>query len=467
MFRLLKNLRTDLQPDFMRAFLKLALPIVVQNLVSSSLYIVDNLMIGSLGENELAAVAQANQLSMIMNIFIFGIASGSAIYGSQFWGKKDLRGIGSVLVLATLAAVTLGAVGSCIAFFFPRQFLSMYLHDEAVIDLGVQYLRTVFPSYMILGVTNAVAAVDKSTERVRLPMVASVLSLAINTTLNYCLIFGNFGFPKLGLRGGAIASLTACTTECVILTAFTFILRYPAGNFSLLRLPPVRFIRRFFKTTLPVILNEGLWGVGTTVFSMVYGAMGTQAVAAMSIAGTLDRFLYIFTVGIVHATSILVGRTIGEGDEDGAYHCARRAITFCTGIAIVSAVVIALVRVPVISLFSVTPETARAAATVVLIMACILPLRSFNYINIVGILRSGGDTIFSMALDLGSIWTCSVPLVALTGLVLHWPIEVVVLFVYAEDIPKVLIGFRRFLSRKWIRNLVRDPEPQKEELPCT
>jgi putative MATE family efflux protein len=458
MHRIIRRLKEDMNPQFLRAFLTLALPIVVQNLVSSSLYIVDNLMIGSLGEKELAAVAQANQLSMIVNIFIFGIASGSAIFGAQFWGKKDLKGIGSVLTLSTLSAILMGAVGSAVALFFPRQFLSLYLHDEAVIDLGVQYLQIVFPSYMILGVTNAVASVNKSTERVRLPMIASVLSLTINTTLNYCLIFGKFGFPRLGLRGGAIASLTACSTECLILVLFTFLMRYPAGNVRNLRFPKWAFVRHFFKTTVPVILNEGLWGVGTTVFSMVYGAMGTQAVAAMSIAGTLDRFLYIFTVGIVHATSILVGRTIGEGNEAEAFRCARRAITFCTGVAVVSGVVIALMRVPVISLFSVTEDTARSAANVVLIMALILPLRSFNYINVVGILRSGGDTVFSMALDLTSIWTCSVPLVALTGLVLHWPIEAVVPFVYAEDIPKIIIGLKRFLSRKWIRNIVREHE---------
>lgn len=456
MRRLFATLKGDMNRDFMKAFITLALPIVIQNLVSSSLFIVDNLMIGSLGESELAAVAQANQLSMIINIFIFGIASGSAIFASQFWGKKDLRGIGSVLVLSTMSAVTLGAIGSCIALFFPRQFLSLYLHDEAVIELGVQYLRIVFPSYMILGVTNAFASVNKSTERVKLPMVASVCSLLINTTLNYCLIFGKFGFPKMGLRGGATASLIACSTECVILVVSTFVLKYPAGTIKYLRFPKFDFIRHFFKTTVPVILNEGLWGMGSTVFSMVYGAMGTQVVAAMSIAGTLDRFLYIFTVGIVHATSILVGRTIGEGDEEEAYRCGRRAIVFCTIVAVVSGIAITFVRMPLISLFSVSAETARSAANIVLMMACLLPLRSFNFVNVVGILRSGGDTVFSMALDLSAIWLCSVPLVAIAGLVLHWPIEAVFLFVYAEDIPKMIIGFKRFISKKWIQNLVKD-----------
>ncbi len=453
---IIRRLKEDVDLGFLRSFLTLALPIVVQNLVSSSLYIVDNLMIGSMGERELAAVAQANQLSTIINIFIFGIASGAVIFGAQFWGKKDLRGVGAVLTLSTLSALILGAAGSLVALFFPRQFLSLYLHDEAVIDLGAQYLRIVFPSYMILGVTNAVASVNKATGRVRLPMIASVLSLTINTALNYCLIFGHFGFPRLGLRGGAIASLTACTAECVILVAFTFLLRYPAGNIRNIRFPRWTFVRTFYKTTVPVILNDGLWGVGATTFSVVYGAMGTQAVAAKSIAGTLDRFLYVCIAGVVHATSILVGHAIGGGNEEEAFRCARRAMAICAGVAVASSVLIACVRVPIISLFSVTEATARSAANVVLIMALVLPLRSFDYINIVGILRSGGDTVFSMALELGSIWACSVPLVALTGLVLHWPIEAVAAFVYAEHIPKVILGVKRFRSRKWIRNLVRE-----------
>jgi putative MATE family efflux protein len=429
---------------------------VVQFFISSSLNLVDTIMVGQLGETEIASVGLSNQIFFLLNLFLFGVGSGASIFTAQFWGKRDIRNIHRVLGLAILSGLAVSVVFFLSVLLAPKQILGIFSTDPNVLRLGSEYLGIVCFSYIIMSLTFNYASVLRSTEHVKLPMYVSIAALSTNTILNYIMIFGKLGFPAMGVRGAALATVIARGVEFALLITVVYARRYaPAARIHEMFDISVAFFKRFYSTTVPVILNESIWSLGITMFSVVYARMGTGIVASINIVSTVERLSLVLFTSMAHSCAVMIGKQIGAGDEDRALLYAKRFELLGPLLGVVIGAILALSSGFILSAYRVSPEVSQAAQTVLIILTVIIPVKVFNMISIVGVLRSGGDTKFCLAIDTVPLWLIGVPLAFLGGLVWKLPVHCVYMLVCIEEFVKFGFGLRRILSAKWINNLVR------------
>lgn len=441
---------------FTRHLLMVALPIVVQNLVSSTLHIIDGVMIGHLGEAQYAGVTQATRYTFLFQLFLFGVASGSGIFLSQFWGKKDVRSMHGVMGLCFRLTLPLALLFAGAGILFPDGIMGLFLSPGESFAYGASYLQLVAPGFFISAIDIVYATALKSSEKTVVPMIAGVASIATNTFLNWVLIYGNLGMPQLGVRGAAIATLIAAFVSLCINVGVTYRRKYAAAVLpSTLRMGDRIFTKQYLKTVFPVILNEGLWALGITMYSVFYGKLGDAAVAAVGIYNTIDQLVFVLIYGLMNASSVIVGSAIGAGREEDAFLYAKRMILCALGLGVFMGLVLIPLRGVFVNFFAISDLAKEKAQIILLFSAFFMWIRSVNSINVVGLLRSGGDTVFSLALDIGAIWLVGVPIVGITAMVLHWPVEYVFLSTAIEEAVKVVVGMPRLLSRKWINNLTK------------
>lgn len=441
--------------DFSRRVLRVALPIALQNLVAASAHIVDGLMVAGLGDAHYAAVTQAGRYSFLFQLFLFGAASGSSIFISQFWGKRDVAGIRKVMSLCWRITVGLALIFMLGALLIPRPIMSLFLQEGQSRELAIEYLSWVGLNYLFCSVDIVFSNTLRAADRPTVAMTAGIAGILTNTLANYTLIYGYFGFPALGVRGAAIATVLASAVSLCINAGYTYRRRQPGAiRMQEMRMPGKAFVLGYIKRVLPVVANEGLWSLGITMYSVFYGMLGDAAVNAMGVHGNVDQLMTVLLFGVVNAAAILIGNSIGAGDREGAILISRRMLFAVEALAAVTGAALLLLRYPILGFFSrLSEETLQKAALILLIAALEMPFRFFNTINIVGVLRAGGDTVFSMILDAGSVWGIGVPSVAFATLVLGLPIEGVFLFSFLEELVKIGVGLPRFLSGKWINNL--------------
>ena len=447
---------------FYTTLLTLAIPVSIQNAVSSSLNLVDTFMIGQLGEVSIAAVGLANRVFFLMVLTLFALSSGTAIFTAQYWGKKDIRHIGKVMGIALVLNMMTALTFSLAALAIPDAIMRIFTEDSQVIAEGCAYLRIVAFSYILTGITMLYAFVLRSIEQVRIPMYASIIALGLNTFLNYCLILGHFGFPALGVEGAAIATLIARVIEAVIIVSITYRRKYPAVKLSDFMKIPRELIHQFFVTTMPVVANEFSWALGMTTYSIIYGRMGTAEVAAVNIVNPVEQISSSVFFGIASATSVMIGNQIGAGREDTAFSYAKKLSVLGPVGTLFMGGLIALHAHQITSVFRVSPEVRMFALNMLFVLCCVLWIRVFNMINVVGVLRGGGDTKFSMYMELISIWIVGVPLAVLGGFILKIPVYWVFALVSLEEVFKMILGLYRLYSKKWIHNLVEPANPQEE-----
>ena len=420
----------------------------------SSLNMVGVIMIGQLGAAPVAAVGLANQIFFLLNLVLFGITSGSAMFTAQLWGKRDVLNIRKVLGLALTLGLFVATFFLIIAEFFPEIALRIYSKDPVVIALGSDYLRIIGYSFILYAISFCFSAVLRSTGDVKIPLFVTLTALSLNALLSYVLIFGKLGFPAMGVHGAAIAVVCSRVVECAGLLLLTYRNKLPAAGkltefFSYDRL----FARRVLKPVLPVVANEILWSLGITAYSIVYARMGTESIAAMNIVASLEQMALVVFNGIGHATAILVGNRIGAGDDDQAFRYAARSETLGVLGGVLIGLIILLSRNLLLSLYNVSPTVLDYVYQVLTILALLLWLRASNMILFVGIFRSGGDTRFAFILDGVIIWVVGVPLAFMGAFIFHLPVYWVYLLVMSEEIAKWTLGMFRFFSRKWIHNL--------------
>ena len=295
----------------------------------------------------------------------------------------------------------------------------------------------------------------RSTGDVRLPVAVSVLSLFINAFLTYALVFGKFGLPEQGVNGAAVAIVISRVLECVILIFAIYIRKYSPAAATISELMFFEWIYAWniIRPVIPVALNEIFWSFGITTYNIIYARMGTDAIAAINIVSTMDNMAFIFFIGLGNATAIIVGNKIGAGNEEEAHKYAGRSIGLAMSLGLVVGGIVLLLRSPVLSLFNVSSVVLDDAYKIITITAMAIWMRASNMVIIIGALRSGGDTVYSLILDGFVIWLVGVPLAALGAFVLMFPIQWVYLMVLSEELTKFIFGLRRYYSRKWINNL--------------
>lgn len=453
------------QGFYKRLFL-LALPLILQNLITTSLGFVDTFMVGLLGNNELSAVTAANSPIFLLQVIIFGLMSGLTILVSQYWGKGDVDSINRVMGIAMYAGIAIAGLAALVLFLFPQQVLFLVTDNELLIELGAPYLRIVGISYVFNAVSSVYVSMQRSAENPAFGMLVFATSMLLNTFLNYCFIFGKLGAPALGITGAALATLTSRIVEFLIVVVYALRSKRILLQPRLLLRPNAATARTFVKYASPVILNETLWGLGTTMMTVVMGHMATSAdmLAAYAIMGNIDKFATVACFGLAGATAVILGKRIGEGakqEEVYRLSCCLLLVAVLLGIiiAVVLAVVLPTVFIPYLyPLFHLTETATEAAVTMCVIYLIMMPLKAFDVSNITGVLRAGGDVRMASIIDLCPLWLVAVPLTALTGLVLKTPVLFVCMGIYAENLCKMPWGVHRLRSRKWINDVTRGME---------
>jgi len=440
--------------EYYSRMVSVAVPIALQSFVVSALNMVSSLMIGQLGETAVAAVGLANQIFFLFTLVLFGVNSGAAMFTAQLYGKGDIRNIRRVLGLAIILGQAVALIFLIIAVVFPQVAIGVYSKDPAVIALGGDFLRVFGWSYLFVAITLSFSAILRSIGDVRTPLIVSLSALSLNALLSYCLIFGKFGLPMLGVRGAAVSILIARIVECGAIIGLTYGHRSPiAARLSEMFTLDLPFAQRVLKPVLPVALNELLWSLGITAYNVVYARIGTESIAAMNITSTIDNLALVIFIGIANACAILVGNRIGAGEEQKAFDYAGRSLSLGVIGALVMGGAILAGYPYILALYKVSPQVIDYAQHVLTIVAFLLWVRVSNLILLVGIFRSGGDTRFGLLLDAGSIWAVGVPLALLGAFVFHLPLQWVYLMIMADEVFKWVVGMWRYLSKRWIHNL--------------
>ncbi len=450
---MIRNMLKDRK--FWKTILSLAIPIALQNLLSSSLAIVDNLMIGRLGDIAVGAVGVSAQVAQLINVSLFGVTAGGTVFGAQYWGKKDIDGIHRTYGLVMICCTLISTLAAVLISIFPEVVLGFYTNSEKIISLGSEYLRIAAFSYIGIAINLGFCTILRSTEQVKLPVLSNLISVLVNIVLNAVLIFGLWGFPKLGIQGAAIATVVAAFVNPVFILTVSlcknYILRCSLKKMFTF---PEGFVRKYFTISLPVFFNEAMWSLGVAGTNMVFGRMGESNIAALTIARTVENIAFVLIIGLCNACAVMIGKSIGKGDENIAQIYAKRFTLLVPLVSIGIGGAIILFRAPILSLFSISREATAAAMWLLLIYSLEMPLRNIPYVSIIGIFRPGGDTVKGVVYDIAFLWGISLPLTVLLGIVLKKPFLLVYLvMLLSEDIPKATLCLRYTLSGKWIHSV--------------
>ncbi|NSW52530.1 MAG: MATE family efflux transporter [Anaerolineae bacterium] len=441
---------------YTQTLLKIGVPIALQQLLFAAFNLLDTVMMGQMGEQSIAAVGLANQITFVYNLVIFGVTNGAAIFAAQYWGVKDMDGIHRAQRVTILLSALIGMAFSAVALLIPETVLGFYTNDAEVIRLGAQYLRIIGITYLVMGMYMTYITILRSVHIVKMPTAISVVGLLFNMLVNYLLIFGKFGFPQLGVRGAAIGTLVVRLGQFAVLLLIVYWKKLPAAvNLFQPMARDAGFLARFFKTTAPVLVNETLWSLAITTINSIYAHISTEAVAAVNITGTVEQFVFVIGIGMANATGIMVGNEIGAGREHNAKTYARWSILISAGLALLLGAVIFFSAPFIIRIYNVSEQTRFFAVRLMRVMGMILWSRTMMANFVVGILRPGGDTRFTLVVDGLVVWVVGVSMAYLGANVLHLPVYWVYLMVASEEIVKNFMCYLRFRSGKWITNLTR------------
>lgn len=436
--------------------LRLALPIAFQQLLVSCAQLVDTAMVTRLGNVVVSSVGVSSRWIFLMNLFYFGISSGSAAMIAQFWGAKEKSNIKRSYGIALIFGAAVAAVFSVSMFTVPELMLRVFTDEQAVIETGAQYMKIVAFMGIFSAFNQITCTALRATERVNPPLFTSIAAVAVNTVLNYILIYGKLGFPAMGIRGAALATLTSTLVQSILLL---IVLRTSKEIYS----DPIKdffnlskaFFRRFSIVCLPVVFNEVAWAMGTNIYAMVFARQGSESYAGYTIFSSIEQIAFVFFVGICHACSIMTGKTIGEGKNLGAYKQAKKFVIMTPIIGLITGTVLAFVRNPLLSLLEIETQGAFDVASSLILLYCLwLPIRNIPYTLIVGTFRAGGDTKIGIFYDCISLYAISIPVVVYLGFFAKVDFVYLIMAMYlCEDIPKTIMSLIRFKNKKWIRNL--------------
>lgn len=435
---------------FYSSLVAIAIPISLQALLQNFVNMLDTIMIGRLGSVEIAAVGLGNQIFFILNMILFGITSGGGVFIAQFWGKKDIGGIRKSLGLMTVIAIFTSVIFTILGLFIPHKMISLYSPDPQVIQVGGTYLRYVCLSYIPTAISFSITLALRSTERVKLPLVCTAISLSINLIANYLLIF----VAGLGVKGAAIATIIARFIELFILVIWSYSHKYEiCGKLKEHLSYNKNFVFKYIKIALPVIINETFWGLGTSVYNAIFAHAGTNAFTAYSITGTISQLTWVFCMGFGNGIGVLIGKRIGEKKVDEARLYAKRSMWFMPLIGAAVGIFLLPLSKLLPIFFNVGPEIIKDATSILMILIFMYPFNSFCMNWIVGVCRAGGDTVFSAVAEIVVLWCVSIPLGYVAAFILNLPAPMIYLFFCSESVVKAIIGAIRVVSGKWLRDV--------------
>ena len=446
------------EKTFYKSFMILALSLALQNLLTYGVNMMDTLMLGRYSQNAMGGVSLCNQIQFLLQMLVVGAGEGAVVMGSQYWGRKKLEPIPHIIGVALRFGGALAVLLFILVFGWPNRILSLLSNDPAVIAEGAKYFSIIRYTYVIFTITNILVASLRSIGVVRIGYMISGSTLVINVCLNYLLIYGNLGFPEMGVRGAACATLIARCVELIIVIWF---LKYRENvlNLNLRKLLHIdtSYVRDYMKVSLPVLINQALWGVAQMVQTGILGHLGGDVTAANAISVQVYQVLSVVCYGAASAAGIVVGRTIGEGNEKKLHPLVTTLQVLFLSIGLCSGLAIFLLRGPILAAFggTLTENAYRLSRQFMLVLAITTVGTSYQMACDNGIIRGGGDTGFSAKMNLISMWGIIVPFSAMAAF--WWkcpPVAVFFLLKWDQLYKAIPVGIRLH-SWKWVKKVTR------------
>lgn len=442
--------------EFLKIVFGLAFPIALQNLINTGVTTADVVMLGKVGETALSSGSLAGQVQFVMSLMIFGMTSGASVLTAQYWGKKDIKAIEKIFSMTLCFAVSAGIVFFVAAEFFPEQIMHIFSSEEAVIQGGASYLRIVAFSYPISAFCTAYLYMMRSIERAKIGTAVFACSLVLNVVMNAVLIFGLLGAPAMGVRGAALATfLSRCLEFALVLYYLLKVNRQVRIRWEYSFRWDRLLLRDFLVLSIPVVLNETLWGAGMSANAAILGQLGSSAAAANSVVRVIRELVMVMSIGLSAATSVLVGKAIGEKKLKMAETYARRmvclsiGVTFCAGLAMLS------LRHVITNALTLGPEAKDYLLFMLVILSAYSLCQSVSCPVIVGVLRAGGDTRFGLILEGGSLWAGSILMGWLGAFVFHLSVKGVFILLMLDEFIKLPFAIWRYRSKIWLKDVTR------------
>lgn len=444
---------------FYRTFVILTLSLALQNLLTYSVNLADNIMLGRFSQDALSGASLCNQLQFFLQMLVQGVGEGVVVLGARYWGKKDLKPIPDIIGAGLRFGVSIAAVLFVLAVLFPTPIIRLMTNDPVIMEQAVQYLQIICFTYVIFALTNMLTASLRSIGIVKIGYIISASTLCINICLNYVLIYGHFGAPALGVRGAAIATLVSRTVELLIVIWFLKFREHTLRlNWRKLLFIDTSYIRDYIHVSLPMLVTQTMWGASSIIQTAILGNMENAAmvVPANSISVLVFQILSVVGYGAASAAAIMTGRTLGEGHKERIDQTAFTfQIMFCI-IGVFTGLIILLSRGPVLQIYNtLSPEAAELTRQFITVLAITSVGTCYQMAADCGILRAGGDTKFAMWNNIVFVWIICLPCAALSAFVFHFSPVVVFFCLKMEQIGKCPVIFLRVRSKKWIKQITR------------
>ena len=443
--------------SFKKTVLAFLLPMAIQNLINVAISSTDVIMLGRYSEVTLSASSLASQIQFILILLLFGIGSGATVLTAQYWGKKDIKSIEKVMAISIKVAFTLSLFFFVFAFFFSKNAMRLFTNDKSTILEGIKYLKIVSFSYLTTSISIVYLVTMRSVERVVISTVNYATSFVSNFIINYLLIFGNFGFPKLGIRGAAIGTLIARLIELGIV----FYYNSKNHHFVSIKWKYIKSLdpilkKDFLKYSSPTMMNELLWASGTATGVAILGRLGNSIVAANSITSVVRQLAMVFAFGLANTAAIMVGKEIGKKDFHTAEIYSKKLLLYSFLSSLLGVALLLIAKPFIIKKFSLNIEVENYLNFTLNILFYYIPLQSISAVLIVGVFRAGGDTKFALIADILPLWCGSVLISAFAAFYLNLPTKIIYLLIMSDEIIKQPLIIWRYRSKKWINNVTRE-----------
>ncbi|MDD6042363.1 MAG: MATE family efflux transporter [Eubacteriaceae bacterium] len=443
----------DNKREYYRKLVGIGIPVVFQNLISMSLNLVDTLMIGKLGEEELAAVGAGNQVFFVFTVALFGLYSGMAVYTAQYFGAGDKAGVRRMIGMAYLIGITSSIIVMIGSTVFAEEIIGLFSREQSVIGFGAEYLKIVNWSYIFSAASFAISYNARAIQDLKEVTVINALAIGINCVLNYFLIFGVMGFPKMGVAGAAVATLIARVLELVMLLGYYYTRKehyFKASPSQLFSFDRGLFVKAM-KTALPVVLAESSWAITTSLTFAAFGKLGTSALAVSQIANVACDMLQSVFFGVGNASAMMIGEKLGQRNKDVAYSYAIRTIKVVMVLNVVMTVLLIVAAKPIAAIYSFNEPTNTLLIKSIIAMAITITPKMIAYIYICSFFRAGGDTVYCMILEAIATWLIQVPMAFLCVLVLKTSLPVAIILVDVSDVFRIIVNLHHFRKKTWLK----------------
>ena len=434
-----------------KEIVRLALPIALQQFLTALVGACDAIMLGKLSQDAMSAVSLATQVTFVFNLFMFAFMAGENMFVAQYYGKGDYTGISQVFSLVTKICGCIAVVFLAGTLFFPEQLMRILTNEETLIVLGSEYLRVIGISYVFSGIAQTFLAIMKNCGAVNMSTLINGVMVILNIALNAVFIFGLSGFPKMGIKGAALATVLATVVQFLWSVGYV-LCRIRAVKFSL-RSCEKKLFGRFWQKTVPLLINNLAWGIGFSMYSVIMGHLGTDAVAANGIANISKNLVVCFCLGLGNAGSIIVGNRLGADRLQEAKEVGETLTKTAIIAGIVSGLVLVALSPFITKMVDLTPTARGYLQKMLLISSYYIAGKSVNCMTIGGIFAAGGDSKFGMLCDSVTLWCIIVPLGCICAFILKLPVMVVYFVLNLDEIIKLPVVYKHYKKYKWIKNL--------------